>query len=206
MENKTKDWISLVGLIAAIVVLALVIVNIDTIFKVSSSGISKASVIDDSTIDILRGTSPEAKVNVVGFYNFGCGHCRNAAEIDRQLLEHYGSRINLVLKHFGSGAKAAEGVECARDQGKAMGMHDIIFEMGASEDSLKRHASAIGLDTAKFNNCLDSGEKQGIVDEDSKEGVLAGVKGTPTYFINGKMMPGMQRFETLKSIIDKELE
>ena len=207
MKSKTKDWLVLAALIASIVVLALLIVNINTIFNVPGVETGQVSVVNESMFDVSRGTNPEADVTIVEFYNFACGYCSKAVAEDRELIAHYGDKINLVLKHFGSGAKAAEAAECARDQGNFQEYHDLIFEKGSiGADALKGYARALGLDTAKFDSCLDSSEKQDIVDEDSKEGVLAGVKGTPTYFINGKMSPGYKQFSVLKSMIDKELE
>ena len=74
----------------------------------------------------------------------------------------------------------------------------------ASAD-LKAHAAAIGLDTTRFNTCLDTHETKTTVDEDGRDGVAAGVSGTPAFFINGRSLEGAQPFEAFKRIIDEEL-
>ena len=50
----------------------------------------------------------------------------------------------------------------------------------------------MGLDKAKFDECLDSGKNKGLVDEDTKAGSDVGVTGTPAFFINGKLLSGAQ--------------
>ena len=63
----------------------------------------------------------------------------------------------------------------------------------------------LGLEAAKFDKCLDSGEKAAIVDASKKAGEEAGVNGTPAFFINGRPLSGAQPFEKFKEIIDHEL-
>ena len=71
--------------------------------------------------------------------------------------------------------------------------------------SLREKAVAAGLDTASFNECLESGKYADRVDADIRAGVLAGVTGTPAAFINGRPVLGAQPFESYAEIIDDEL-
>jgi protein-disulfide isomerase len=71
---------------------------------------------------------------------------------------------------------------------------------------LKQHAAALGLDTARFDACVDSHKFSALVDKDIAMGNDAGVNGTPAFFINGRMISGAQPFDAFKKIIDEELQ
>ncbi|MEK7617507.1 MAG: thioredoxin domain-containing protein [Patescibacteria group bacterium] len=71
--------------------------------------------------------------------------------------------------------------------------------------NLKSQAQKLGLDSGKFDSCLDSGEKASLVKADLDDGSKAGVNGTPAFFINGRLLSGAQPFEQFKSVIDEEL-
>ena len=72
--------------------------------------------------------------------------------------------------------------------------------------SLKAKAVGVGLDAEAFNECLDSARYAVRVDDDVRDGVRAGVTGTPMVFINGRPVSGAQPFESYVAIIDDELE
>jgi protein-disulfide isomerase len=123
--------------------------------------------------------------------------------------------LNSIHQHA---QKAAEATECADDQGKFWEYHDLVFaNQGALDvDSLKAYAAQLGLDTATFDDCLDSGEQSSEVEKDSEDARASGVSGTPAFFINGELVPGAIPFEDypdqsgamqpgFKSIIDAAL-
>ena len=94
-------------------------------------------------------------------------------------------------------------------------MHDKIFSeqgkqgtgtvtYGATE--LKKWASQLGLNSTKFNQCLDSGKYKSEVEKDLADGSSYGVSGTPTLFVNGYPIVGAQPFAVFKALIDKELK
>jgi len=87
---------------------------------------------------------------------------------------------------------AAEAAECAGEQGKFWEYHDAIFvnqkgeNQGAfSQDNLKKFAADLKLDTAQFNQCLDSGKYTAKVKQSSDAAGQLGVSSTPTVFLNG---------------------
>ncbi len=71
--------------------------------------------------------------------------------------------------------------------------------------NLKDYAGKLGLDTNKFNSCLDSGSKASLVSADLNDGTEVGVNGTPAFFINGRLISGAVPFEQFKQVIDEEL-
>jgi protein-disulfide isomerase len=104
--------------------------------------------------------------------------------------------------------KAAEAAHCAGDQGKYWEMHSKLFANSTKLDlgDLKGYAREVGLDGAKFDRCLDSGEKGKLVEMHKKAGEDVGVSGTPAFFINGRQLSGAQPAEAFKAIIDQELK
>lgn len=86
-------------------------------------------------------------------------------------------------------------------------MHDLIFANQARMEvaNLKQHAAALGIDTDKFNTCLDSNKYEGSIAADFKLGEQVGVNSTPTMYINGRPVIGAQPFEQFQAVIDEEL-
>jgi protein-disulfide isomerase len=154
----------------------------------------------------------KAPVTIVEFSDFQCPFCTRAEAVVAEVLRAYPDKIRLVYRDFplpnhSDAPKAAEAAHCAGDQGKYWEMHAKLFANQQSLDvkSLKGHAKAIGLDTARFDKCLDSGEKAKLVEEGKQAGTALGVTGTPAFFVNGILVSGAQPFEAFKEIIDAEL-
>ena len=74
-----------------------------------------------------------------------------------------------------------------------------------SNTSLKAYAGQLNLDTAAFDKCLDSGAKAASIEADYNDGVSSGVTGTPTWFINGEIMPGALPENELRQVFDQAL-
>ncbi len=154
-----------------------------------------------------------APIEIVEFSDFQCPYCLRVTPTVNQVLKAYGDQIHFVYRHYPlpnhpNARPAAEAAVCAADQGKFWPYHDRLFEdpskLGPSE--LKRDAADLGLDTAKFDACVDSHKFKTTVDADLQTGLEAGVDGTPAFFINGRMISGAQPFDVFKRIIDEELE
>jgi protein-disulfide isomerase len=154
-----------------------------------------------------------APITIVEFSDFQCPYCSRAMKTVDEVVAAYPNQIRLVFRHFPlefhkEAPKAAEASLCANDQGKFWEYHDLLFanQQALQVPQLKEYAKKVGLDTAKFNKCLDSGEKASIVSADMAEGQKLGVNGTPAFFINGILLSGAQPAEEFKSIIDEELK
>ncbi len=154
-----------------------------------------------------------AKVTIVEFSDFQCPFCARAQGFLDSLGGQYGNRLKFVYRHFPLSSihpdaqKAAEASECAAEQGRFWQMHDVIFENqnALSVPDLKEYAKDVGMDTAKFNSCLDSGRTAGVVAFDQKDGEKLGVQGTPYFFINGQMVVGADE-NGLKTAVKKAFE
>jgi protein-disulfide isomerase len=153
-----------------------------------------------------------APVTIVEFSDFQCPFCARVEPTVTQLLEAYPGKIRLVYRDYplpnhGEAPKAAEAAHCAGDQGKYWEMHGQLFanQQKLGVEDLKAHARQIGLDGAKFDQCLDSGVKATLVAENLKAGNEAGVSGTPAFFINGRLLSGAQPLSAFKQAVDAEL-
>ncbi|MBU0981035.1 MAG: DsbA family protein [Nanoarchaeota archaeon] len=151
--------------------------------------------------------SEDAKITIVEYASFSCSWCNRVRTTLDQVLEAYPDDVNIIYKHFdrgGSDSMTAQAAECAGDQGKFWEMHDIIFDEGPSGD-LDGYADDLGLDTASFSQCLESGKYASLVQQHTQEARSLGMTGTPGFFINGQIVPGAVPFENFKQIIDAEL-
>ncbi len=164
--------------------------------------------------DAFKGDA-NAPVTIVEFSDFQCPFCARFYTdtlplIEKEYIET--GKVKLVFRDFPLGfhqnaQKASEAAECAKEQGKFWEMHDTIFDNqnAISVDDLKQYAADLGLDTEKFNDCLDTGKYEQEVKKDMEEGQSYGVTGTPAFFINGRLVSGAQPFANFKAIIDEEL-
>lgn len=164
--------------------------------------------------DAFKGDK-DAPVTIVEWSDYECPFCgRFYTNTLRQIEEQYvkTGKVKFVYRDFPLGfhpqaQKAAEAAECAGEQGKYFEMHDLLFEKGVSGGvtSFKQFASDIGLDTGKFNSCLDSGEMASEIAKDMKDGAAVGIQGTPGFIINGKLVSGAQPFSVFQAEIENAL-
>ena len=113
--------------------------------------------------------------------------------------------------------KAAEATHCAGDKGKYWEMHDRLFgnQRELARKDLSKHAEALGLDVAAFDQCLDSGKHAGRIRKDMAEAQRLQTTGTPTFFlgltdangtqVKGTKMSGAQPYDAFKAAIDRLL-
>jgi len=100
---------------------------------------------------------------------------------------------------------AAEAAEAAGAQGQFWEMHDVLFEHQDALDDrhLVGYARALGLDVARFEDEMATHIHAPRVREDFQSGVLSGVNGTPTFFINGVRHDGGSDLETLLAALQE---
>jgi protein-disulfide isomerase len=160
----------------------------------------------------VRG-NPAAPVTVVEFSDFQCPYCVRARPTVNRVRETYGDKVRWVFRHFpldfhAQAVKAGEAAACAGEQGKFWEMHDLLWANTAKlqVSDLKSHAATLGLDGAKFGECLDSDRYAGLVEADLEAGQGYGVSGTPAFFVNGRPLVGAQPFDAFAQIIDDELQ
>jgi protein-disulfide isomerase len=142
--------------------------------------------------DHVRGPA-EATITLVEYGDFECPFCGMAYPVVRELARHLGGRLRVVFRHFPlrdqhpHAQHAAEAAEAAAAQGKFWEMHDRLFEhqRALDDEQLIRHAEELGLDTDRFRRDLTEHRHRERVQEDVLSGLHSGVRGTPTFFLNG---------------------
>lgn len=166
----------------------------------------------------------DSKVTLVEFLDFQCEACRAAHPVTKRLRAEYGDKINFVQRYFPlpshkNSKVAALAAAAAGEQGKYWEMQDKLFEnqdaWGSDQRSVsqnkavemfKGYASELSLDGAKFNQSIKDEQFMPMIQRDVADGNALNVNSTPTFFFNGEMLPGVQRYEVLKEKIDKILQ
>jgi protein-disulfide isomerase len=139
--------------------------------------------------------------------------------VEPTLLKDYVNtgKVTLVYKHSAflgqESTWAAQAAECAADQGKFWQYHDLLFARQAGEnqgaftkDKLIGFAKELALDMAKFEPCLKNDQTLARVQADVQEGQAAGVRGTPSFFINQAPLVGAQPIEAFRAAIEQALK
>jgi protein-disulfide isomerase len=130
-----------------------------------------------------------------------------------QVMAEFPTQVRLVYRDFPldfhAGARpAAEAARCAGAMGRFWEYHDLLFvaQPEFARDQLVGYAGRLGLDRAAFAACLDGGRFRESVDADVAEGRARGVRGTPTFFVNGRRLVGAQPIEAFREVIRDALE
>jgi len=161
------------------------------------------------------GSGSQEKLQIIEYSDYQCPFCGRVEPTIEQLKKDYGDKVEFVFKNFPLDSlhpfahNAAIAAECARDQGDAMfwKYHDLLFQHQDALDvpQLKQYAQQLGLDTAKFNDCLDNKKTEARIQADIQEGQGRGVGGTPSFWIKDELFVGAQPIESFKAKIDEKL-
>lgn len=165
--------------------------------------------------DIVTADDPavgpeRAKLTIVEFVDYQCPFCAQASPTVRELSSEYGDRIRFIIRDFPvvdlhpDAAYAAEAAGCAEVQGKFWQMHDRLFALRGELKSTDLEQAAVqsGLEVEKYRACMRTRDRVKEIEDDLKAGVEAGVRGTPTFFLNGQKIEGVIPKEAFKKLID----
>jgi protein-disulfide isomerase len=154
----------------------------------------------------------EALVTIIEFGDFRCGFCRRFSDETLPLiLDTYEGQVRYVFRDYpiltAESYQAAMAAECADDQGAFWAFHDWAY---ANQNALNRDgfmviAENLGLNMDQFTTCVDGQIYNQEVSEDFNAGRALGITGTPTFFINGKILIGAEPFAVFQQRIDAEL-
>ncbi len=159
----------------------------------------------------------DAPVTIVEYSDFECGYCRSFYSTTlQQVINDYvkSGKVKISYKHFpflaDSSLPKAVVSECAAEQGKFWEMHNALFGgriPKADEASMNRQAAQLaaefGMDGARFGDCLVNPQVRQRVIDDANEGQKVGVRGTPTFLINGKPLVGAQPYAAFRMAIEQ---
>jgi len=153
-----------------------------------------------------------APVTIVEFGDFQCPFTRQAEGTLKQIRAKYGNKVRLVYFDFTqyehpSAFPAAMAARCAGDQGKFWPYHDALFadQSKLAPGDLKLTAARLKLDMKKFNACFDQSKYGDELARDLGEGRNLRIEGTPTFYINGRILFGARPGEDFDALIDQAL-
>lgn len=184
-----------------------------------------------SKVDLGKNSLPvlgksNAKVHIVEFADYQCPFCEKwFTEIEKNLIKDFvdSGKATFSFRHWAflgqESTDAANAAECANEQGKFWDYHNYLYSNQGGENqgtfavaNLKQFAATLGLDSEKFNVCLDANKYNKNVTDDLADGQKAGVNGTPATFINGQMIQlggnsaGALPYSEFKKLIEKALK
>ena len=160
-----------------------------------------------------------APVVVVEYGDFQCPACQYFFQTSvKQLKDEYvqSGQVRFVFRQFAflgdESQWAAEASECANEQGRFWEYYDKLYQeqngenVGVfSKENLKKFAGELNLDTAGFSQCLDSGRYAEKVQQETLEGQQAGVRGTPSVFVNSQYIENGINYPTLQAVVEAAL-
>jgi protein-disulfide isomerase len=166
--------------------------------------------VDD--LDHRLGTSGAA-VELVEYGDYQCPFCAQALPGVREILSLFRDRILFVFRHFPLVSqhphawRAALAAEAAGVQHMFWEMHDHLLshQHSLSDEELWGHARALGLDMTAFERDLHDPALADRVRQDAMSGLRSGVRGTPTFFVNGRRLEGGFRPEDLEAAVESSL-
>jgi protein-disulfide isomerase len=146
-----------------------------------------------SKTDHIQGKK-DASIVIVEYGDYQCPYCGAAYPILKEMMTKYGKQIKFIFRNFPLSEMhqyarpAAIAAEAAALQGKFWEMHDAIYENQRilSEPFLLELVEKLELDPHQFNVDIKKSELAAKVDSDFESGILSGVNGTPSFFVNGR--------------------
>jgi len=155
----------------------------------------------------------QAPLTIIEFSDYRCPSCKQHHPVTQQLQEKFSGRIRWIVKDFPLGGNemsvvAAEAAHCAGDQGKFWQYRDLLFEADddLSREKLDDYARQLGLNLDVFAQCLETRKYREQIANDIEEGRKVGVDVTPSFIMNGKLIPGGPSYERLQELIEEELQ
>lgn len=173
-------------------------------YQENQQGISALLTEDDPALG-----SDEPLIYIVAYESFACPFCKDNQKDIQQVLDKYNGLVRFIFKDFPTESlhpnvfEAHLAAGCAQDQDKFWEYHDVLFanQEQHTKSDLKKYAENLGLNTAEFDACLDNEEHAQEIRQDFAQGVDLGVVGTPSYVINGQLVPGEIPFDIWEQIL-----
>lgn len=152
----------------------------------------------------------DAPVVIQEYSDYSCPACAAWEQkgVRKELLDKYGDKIRFVWHDYAvltpQSRPTSLAARCAGDQGKYWEYHDTLYANYPSygDSDLKRYAANLGLDTAAFNQCLDTQKDLDALGAGLQDGMKKGFFATPAFLVNDKPVLGGQSFEYFVGVIE----
>lgn len=222
-ERKRRLTYVLIGAGVALIIAAILIIPSLNKTNVEAENLT---IPESEEVSMANGNGlgdPDAPVVIKNYSDFGCPHCADfAAGTEEQIIDRYveSGDVYFVYNSVGNllrspaSVQAAEAAYCAADQDKFWPYHDLIFANQSSlfkdpradiSPTLTSLAELLELDMEQFESCYEGGKYADRVKEDKREAEQAGVTGTPSFLVNGRLLKGNVPFSNFQQVIEEEL-
>ncbi|MCC6770423.1 MAG: thioredoxin domain-containing protein [Gemmatimonadaceae bacterium] len=149
--------------------------------------------------------NPSADVWVVEFADFGCSYCEKFFRETQPVFDSlYISKgrvfwkfVPFTIGMFPNSTEAAETSICAAQQGKFFPMHDVLYsnrktwmKSSSVRQLMAQYATQVKLDPARYRACIAGKEARAQLQRNNALAKSLLIRGTPTFFINGEVIPG----------------
>ncbi len=177
----------------------------------SFTAVAVSFILDIDTTDAPFKGPGDAPVTIALFTDFECPYCRQIIPLLDEVLAKNPKNVklsfkNMPLKMHKLAEPCAKAALAANEQGKFWPFHDRLFaEQKLTTETIKKTAVDLQLDIAQFEKDMQSAKIQDKLQKDMIDAQNAGVTGTPTIFINGRI-PQQRNLEGYQAIIDDELQ
>lgn len=184
--------------------------------KFSASDAQADVPVPEETQDVVTTDDPSlgsrtAPVTIVEFADFGCPFSREESFVVRAIAAQFPDSVRFVYRDFPitdlhpDAANASEAGECAAEQGRFWDYHDKLYanQSDLSEDALVRYAQELNMNAGQFSRCMASDRNLSEIEADYAAGVEAGVRGTPTFFINGVRVQGAIPQDIMAELVEQ---
>ncbi len=170
-----------------------------------------------------------AKVTIVEFSDPSCPFCMAVAGSNQEVIDYLRTqspnwqpalpliekeyidtgKVRIIFHYFpghGTGQEATKAIWCAGEQGKGWEAKVAVYAMGTGIEKLDPQALAeeLGIDKTKMAECTKK-DFSAKFQEETNLGQSVGIQGTPTFFVNGRVIRGAQDYSYFKGFIDSEL-
>ncbi len=173
----------------------------------------------ESKGDDPRLGNPNAKIRIIEFLDYECPFCQRSAPDVRTFMTRHANDVLLTVRDFPLEAlhdhafQAAVAARCVFSQGNTLAYwryHDLLFghQDALEMVDLRSYAANVNADLRAFDECIARRTPEASIRTSIADGTAAGVRGTPTFFINGIRVQGavdLQTFETIYQQLSAKL-
>ena len=151
-----------------------------------------------------------ASVILIEFFDYNCGYCKKSLDAITNILKSY-NNIKVSFRDYPilstTSTSAAKAALAAQKQGKYFNFHSNLmkFQGNLTEEEIFNIAKSSGLKIKQLKLDMDDPERAAIIKDTHDLAKSLGIRGTPTFLINGKLFAGALDENRLKFLIDEAL-
>lgn len=166
--------------------------------------------IDDIQEDEGTPTIGDGENVVVEFFDYNCGYCKRVVPHIQKLLAER-KDVKVVFKELPilgeasvNATKAALAVYNIAPE-KYFDYHNELMKLGARDaGNIMQAAKSVGIDEAKLKKAIDDPKVQQQITKHTDLAQQIGVRGTPTFIVNGELQRGAIDYDKIISLLDKK--